>query len=648
MYHDVGFFMEVKKADWREKRSRRPGVSVRESEQRVDGQSSIDAADLERLEKFMIRAALGAMSAVMKMLNLIAFPLLLCIEGRLQYYGLFLATYEMLYIINACFLVPYVERYWKSRGAEVLRFFAVGLDVVAWLLYLIILGSEGNFELLWVLQILFGISSLLQLQVLSREASENFECADIDCGGVSTSDGIDRELLVSDIGLLHYLTVLGPVVAILASISVRLEEGEIGRTVRGLVPVGVLGTIIAFGCLLLSLYISFGFPPPSRNSREDDDDDNRDYAVVESERGEEPTVTVPRETMDRVSDGDDDGGSWEKYLLHSALFLFFSVFEGSLWTIFAFNYLSSSRLINIYSPFLIGAVMAYGVQLDCWCWNDGRFSSFVSRYRFFTPGNRGYMVSGLGSTILLVGATLQLLTVVNHSSVDQVRTTADEKSLLRPTVFAYAFLLGLSGALFYPSLERALLNMNTADACADSNTPCSTGSRGTLVVISPDQESGGSQRFEHRHRHGQGHGHGVRLMSVFKRNLGSMGILAAAGRLAGVLFGGSIVGITCSRYAPTCALSGPTQDPAFLYLLTGTNMVAGFAVVVLLAVVICGKWPLPHPPMGITVVGGRREVSAAHMLYHDSSGAGVLRIHERLAPHFPRVSLPGHTMISPG
>ena len=53
---------------------------MRESEQRVDGQSSIDAADLERLEKFMIRAALGAMSAVMKMLNLIAFPLLLCIE----------------------------------------------------------------------------------------------------------------------------------------------------------------------------------------------------------------------------------------------------------------------------------------------------------------------------------------------------------------------------------------------------------------------------------------------------------------------------------------------------------------------------------------------------------------------------------------
>ena len=78
--------------------------------------------------------------------------------------------------------------------------------------------------------------------------------------------------------------------------------------------------------------------------------------MVESERLEEPIVTVPRETMDRVSDGDDDGGSWEKCLLHAALFLFF-VFEGSLWTIFAFNYLSSSRLINIYSPFLIGAVV---------------------------------------------------------------------------------------------------------------------------------------------------------------------------------------------------------------------------------------------------------------------------------------------------
>ena len=155
--------------------------------------------------------------------------------------------------------------------------------------------------------------------------------------------------------------------------------------------------------------------------------------------------------------------------------------------------------------------------------------------------------------------------------------------------------------------------MNTADG-ADSNTHCSTGSRGTLVVIPPDHESELSQRFEHRHRHRHRHGqgHGVRLMSVFKRNLGSMGILAAAGRLAGVLFGGSIVGIACSRYAPTCALSSPTQDPVLLYLLTGTNMVAGFAVVVLLAVAICGKG-LPHPPMGITVVGGGRREGVRHI-----------------------------------
>lgn len=596
MYRDVACLLHLKSNLRRDLRSSRPGVAIYESGSNHEDDIGTKNQDVERVELFVIRAALGAISVIQKMLNILAFPVLLCVEGKLIYLGLFLAMYEILYLVNGGIVISLVERYFLQVGFAFLRYLAISCQIVGWLLYLIILGSEGQFELLWAIQILFGFSSLLQLQLLSGEATS--EHTDVEsCGGVASAD---QERVVSDLGLMHHSTVLGPCIGILASIGVRFEEGSgVSRSiVRGLIPIGVFGVLMAFTSLLLAVYSSLCFTSSSNNSG------SAEWATTERDRAIITAVDMdssPRQyTAQRM----------DRALLYTAAFLFLFVFEGSLWTIFAYNYSSSDAtvsFITVYTPFLIGAAVAYASQLECWCWRSQSFVSAVSRYRCVAPA-RGYISSQLGAAVLLVTCVLQIITATVFSS-----PTLLSRGILRPTVYAAFFLLGMSGALYFPSLQAKILNLRSTGGSSDDIFAVSSSS--------PQQE--------------------IRRMAALKTNLWTINMVCAAGRCAGLLFAGTIVGYQSSRHQPTCRLD-PVSDPSLLYLLASTDGAISLSLVVLMAALICTRLPVSPPSAGasyVSTAGVGGEVSAAMLLYHrDPDGVDIFQ--SQPPPHSPRIPIP--------
>ena len=239
MYRDIAWLLHLKSNTPRSDRTSQPGMTIDEC---IDQHQGIER-DIEHVELFIIRGALGGLSAIQKMLNMIVFPVLLCIEGKLIYLGLFLAIYEFLYLLHASLILPLAERHFSRRGINFLRYIAISCQIVAWLLYLIIYGAKGPFEVLWLIQILFGFSSLLQLQILDGEATS--KCTDVESCGDRTDS--NDENVVSDLGLLHYLTISGPCVGILVSISVKINKDErlSQNDISGIIPIGILGVMMA-------------------------------------------------------------------------------------------------------------------------------------------------------------------------------------------------------------------------------------------------------------------------------------------------------------------------------------------------------------------------------------------------------------------
>ena len=482
MYRDIAWLLHLKSNAPRSDRTSRPGMTIDEC---IDQHEGIER-DIEHVELFIIRGALGGLSAIQKMLNIIVFPVLLCIEGKLIYLGLFLAIYEFLYLLHASLILPLAERHFSRRGITFLRYIAISCQIIAWLLYLIIYRAKGPFEVLWLIQILFGFSSLLQLQLLDGEATS--KCTDVE----SCRDRPDSndENVVSDLGLLHYLTILGPCVGILVSIAVKINKDQrLSKSdITGIIPIGILGVMMAVMSLFLAIYTSF-YLSSTEDRRQSimaviDVSQARQYNKMRSQRN----------------------------LLYAGTGLFFFVFEGSIWTIFSFR--SDISLFDAYIPFLIGAIVAYVSLLECWCWRSPLLVSSISRYRCFTQIGE-YISSHFGAIVLLVACTLQVIMVtITYSQIHS------PGGIYHPILYAFVFLLGISGAFVLPSMETKMLNL-------------------WFTRVHHDRLS--TSNYSQ---------HDYTRMAVLKMNLRRMNIVCAVGRCTGLLFAGTIVGVQITA-APT-------------------------------------------------------------------------------------------------
>ena len=165
------------------------------------------------LQKLVLRIILGAISATLFGLTIVATPLLLCKAGLMQWLGVLMGSYELMFLFNAIVMVPWVLT--KRAGIRQLLPWAAIFALLGQVMLFISVFLDAN--LLFFVVPAVGVSTSLQSSLLTGLNGDNPD-DDYDSDQEEESPR-PHMTITSDVLFFQYITLFGPALGILCGLS---------------------------------------------------------------------------------------------------------------------------------------------------------------------------------------------------------------------------------------------------------------------------------------------------------------------------------------------------------------------------------------------------------------------------------------------
>ena len=380
-----------------------PNVRFRSNSFEVGGEFKAEEDDATSIsrhknifqQKLVLRIILGAISATFPGLGIIVFPLLFCTSPHLYLFGVLLASYEVIFLLNVIFVA-----HWVPITEKVVVMFALlgfGLLVFA------VLYFE---EILFIVLPFLGVSSSLQTSLLvGLEKDRNNPHNNSNIYNVSDNSAL-RVTITSDVLFWQYLSFFGPALGILCGLA--------GPKVAPILVV-VLGMGLSVVMLALTAVSADGW-----------------LLTIPSPTALDTTASSSSSSSSSSRHGATAAEDW---LLYSVCPLYWAIYYGAIFTLFI-----GPPTLRV--GYLVGAAATYALSLECWCWMDCHM--WLTRFRFCTANLVYLRLLTSVSSLLVAQLVLYVHVFINLSLSDS-------------SLFSSGFLLGMSGQLFFPAYEHLSL-----------------------------------------------------------------------------------------------------------------------------------------------------------------------------------------------